>query len=470
MRTLLFNSFSFIFILFPITFLVYWLVLRTKSQKYIWLTVMSYIFYGIWNFELSGLMLISTLIDYFSGMLISKNPNSKFKRKLGLMMSIIGNLGLLGFFKYYNFGMNSANSILSFFGITANLPLMNIILPVGISFYTFQTMSYTIEVYLGKEKATKSFWEFACYVSLFPQLVAGPIVRYSDIVKDLDNINNLKKTESFHLGLNFFIVGLAKKLIIADTIASLINPMLANYSNLGFFLTWFAILGYTYQLYFDFSGYSDMAIGLGLLLGFKFPQNFNSPYKAKNISDFWRRWHITLSSWLRDYLYIAWLGGNRKGKYWTYFNLIVTMLLGGLWHGANWTFVIWGLYHGILLALYKMFGKQWDSMNIFLQRSFTFVLVVIGWVFFRSTDFTMAISILGTMFNIFAIQIPMFSMKMLLLMGILLFCLIITNFMPNSNEMKYPNKTIYAIIIAILFVICLLIIGKGESPFLYYQF
>ncbi|MFA5133268.1 MAG: MBOAT family O-acyltransferase [Patescibacteria group bacterium] len=465
---MLFNSFVFIFAFLPITFLVFWL-LKGKNQRYIWLTVTSYIFYGYWNWKFVFLMLASSLIDYFAGLYIHKTENSK-RRKLALIISMSANLGLLGFFKYFNFGLDTIRYIGDLFNLSPNLPMLNIILPVGISFYTFQTMSYTIDVYRKKLAPTKNFFEFACYVSLFPQLVAGPIVRFSDIVDDLNNINNFSKAANFHRGLSMFVIGLGKKIIIADTIASIINPMFQDVANLNTLLSWVAILGYTYQLYFDFSGYSDMAVGLGYFFGFRFPQNFNSPYKALNISDFWRRWHISLSSWLRDYLYIS-LGGSRVGVIHTYFNLIITMLLGGLWHGASWTFVFWGLYHGVLLALYKMTQKFQDSLPRAVQKITTFLLVVIGWVFFRNSSFGSSWTMLKKMFGFENFGGFNLSQGLMIEAAILLIIsAFITSFLPNTFQINYPTRARYAIALAAIFITCLILMNYQQAVFLYYQF
>jgi len=465
---MIFNSFIFIFAFLPITFLVFWW-LKGKNSRYIWLTIASYVFYGYWNWHFTFLMAISTLVDFYIAKAIYKSRDDK-QRKLFLIMSLITNLGLLGFFKYFNFGLDTIQSLADLFNLSSNLPMLNIILPVGISFYTFQTMSYTIDVYRKKLAPTNNLAEFSCYVSLFPQLVAGPIVRFSSIVDDLENINDFSKTSNFHKGLSMFVIGLGKKVIIADTIARAINPMFDAVPSLSSMYAWIAILGYTYQLYFDFSGYSDMAIGLGLLFGFRFPQNFNSPYKALNISDFWRRWHMSLSSWLRDYLYIS-LGGSRVTKIRVYWNLILTMLLGGLWHGASWTFVFWGFYHGALLALYKMTKKFQDSIPKLLQRIITFILIVVGWVFFRNTTFSDSWIMLKKMFG--SDSLGVYNTNQTSLYTVILFIIIaglITFTLPNTFQIKYPTKTKYAIILAFVFVVALVLMNYQQSVFLYYQF
>ncbi len=465
---MIFNSFIFIFGFFPITFLIF-RFLKGKNRRYIWLTVMSYIFYGWWNWRFTGLMLLATLIDFFAGIFLGKTDDPK-KRKIILIISLCANLGLLGFFKYFNFSIDAIRSLTNLFNLSPNLPTLNIILPIGISFYTFHTMSYSIDIYRRKIAPTKNFFEFSCYVSLFTQLVAGPIIRFSQIKEDLENIDQAPSTDRFHIGLSMFIIGLAKKIIIADSIARIINPMFQNIEALNSLCAWIAILGYTYQLYFDFSGYSDMAVGLGYFFGFHIPQNFNSPYKSINITDFWRRWHISLSSWLKDYLYVS-LGGNRKGKTRTYINLFLTMLLGGLWHGASWTFVFWGAYHGALLAIDKMTMRFQILLPRFIQKITTFLLVVIGWVFFRNAKFSDAWLMLKKMFgfqNLGTYSLPQnIFIEALIFLGISFF---ITIFLPNTFEIKYSSRAKYAILAALIFVACLIMMNYQQSVFLYYQF
>lgn len=465
---MIFNSFIFIFGFFPIVFFGFKL-LKGKSRRYIWLTVMSYIFYGWWNWRFTGLMLLATLIDFFAGLFLRKTDDAK-KRKIILAISLSANLALLGFFKYFNFGIDTLRHLANLFNLSPNLPTLSIILPIGISFYTFHTMSYSIDIYRKKIAPTKNFFEFACYVSLFTQLVAGPIIRFSQIKDDLENIDHAPSTDKFHTGISMFIIGLAKKVIIADTIARIINPMFQDIGALNSLQTWIAILGYTYQLYFDFSGYSDMAVGLGHFFGFHIPQNFNSPYKSVNITDFWRRWHISLSTWLKDYLYIS-LGGNRKGKIRTYINLLLTMFLGGLWHGASWTFAFWGVYHGALLAIDKMTMRFQVFFPRFIQKITTFLLVVIGWVFFRNAKFSDAWLMLKKMFifqNFGTYSLPKnIFIEALIFLGLSAF---ITIFLPNTFEIKYSTRARYAILAALIFVACLVLMNYQQSVFIYYQF
>lgn len=388
---MIFNSLLFLYLFLPITYFVFWR-LNTKNARYIWLTAASYVFYGYWDYRFCFLMMFSTLVSYLAGLGFLRYSDPK-RRKFCLVAPIVVDLLLLGFFKYTNFILHTLESAFDVNG----LPTLNIILPVGISFYTFHTISYIVDSYRGVVKPTKNFFEFSCYVSLFPQLVAGPIVRFRQIEADLENIDHTDRRSYLQIGWSFFILGLIKKVLIADSIASLINPGFETIGSLSTLSAWTCIVGYSYQLYFDFSGYSDMAVGLGYLFGLRLPQNFNSPYMAVNIADFWKRWHISLSTCLRDYVYIP-LGGNRGGSLFVGRNLILTMLIGGLWHGANWTFVIWGLYHGALLLIHREIEPAWSKMPVFLQRALTFLLVVIGWVFFRCETFDKALLLLEKMF------------------------------------------------------------------------
>ncbi len=350
-------------------------------------------FYGWERPDFLGLIFFSTCLDYACGRVVG-NQESRF-RPLALGLSVVGNLSLLGYFKYHDFGMESLNDIFAMFG-QPGFAYAHVALPVGISFYTFQTMSYTIDIYRGEVKPADSFVHVACYVALFPQLVAGPIVRYRDLAEQLRS--RIHSWEKFGRGAMIFMCGFAKKILIADSASRLVVAAFdvppGNALN-----AWVGITAYAVQIYFDFSGYSDMAIGLGRMLGFEFPLNFLSPYRSRSITEFWRRWHVSLSAWLRDYLYIP-LGGSRGTAAKVYRNLFVTMLLGGLWHGAQRTFLVWGAYHGILLALERANGKKsyWSFLPGPLQVLPTFIAVMIGWVFFRAPTLKAAGAYLRTMF------------------------------------------------------------------------
>ena len=467
---MLFNSYEFLFLFLPVVLLGYYALLP-KRTRLLFLTLTSYFFYGWWDYRFCALMLLSTTIDYVAGRGIgaAKTPRA---RRGWLIASIVSGLSLLGFFKYFDLAARTVNNAAAFLGAPEPLlPLLHIVLPVGISFYTFQSMSYAIDIYLGAAKPARSFVDFACFVALYPQLIAGPIVRYRDLAEQL--VERTHTLTKFSLGVTFFVFGLAKKVLLADGVATLVAPAFEQAAP-GLVTAWTGMLGYAMQIYFDFSGYSDMAVGLGLMLGFRMPQNFNSPYRSVSITDFWRRWHITLSSWLRDYLYIP-LGGNRLGPLRTYINLFLTMLLGGLWHGANWTFVIWGGYHGILLAVERAAGKKglWSWAPPAAQRALTFLLVLFGWVFFRAVSVGQAAAMFRGLFGLNglghgiraalgAAPLPylMLAATMALAFGF-----------RNTWEIKWRNGWMLALALAALFAVCVgAILVNTSSPFLYFQF
>ena len=463
---MLFNSLVFLFLFLPVAYFGFWR-LRTRNQRYIWLTVASYIFYGTWNYKFCALMAFSTAVSYFAGlgMLSAADPR---RRKLFLVIPVTVDLALLGFFKYFNFTVSTFAQISSWLHVPVHTPSLDIILPVGISFYTFHTISYMVDAYRGVITPTRNFWEFSCYVSLFSQLVAGPIVRFRQVEADLENLDHADRRRWLNIGWSFFAIGMMKKVLLADTIAAVINPAWKDVAHLSTLGAWLCVLGYTYQIYFDFSGYSDMAVGLGYLFGIRLPQNFNSPYKARDISDFWHRWHISLSTCLRDYLYIP-LGGSRVSAKWlVYRNLLITMLLGGLWHGANWTFVFWGAYHGALLCFHRLFRGSWDRLPGALRAAATFLFVVVGWVFFRSESFSVAAAMLEKMFS--------FSAGDLFpgLVGLVVVLIIsgsVAHFAPNTFEISHTWRPWIVAGLCAGYSAALLAIASGQqSPFLYFQF
>jgi alginate O-acetyltransferase complex protein AlgI len=462
----LFNSVVFLFAFLPITYIVFW-TLKSANSRYIWLTLTGYVFYGYWNWRFCFLMAFSTLVSYLAGLGFLRWEDNPGRRKFCLWVPIIVDLSLLGFFKYANFAMGTASGIAQWFGSDLQVPRLDIILPIGISFYTFHTISYIVDSYRRAIRPTRNFFEFSAYVSLFSQLIAGPIVRFRQIEEDLARIGTHDRTRWLWRGLSFFAVGLVEKVIIADTLAAFVDPALAHYAALSTAGTWLAMLGYTFQIYFDFSGYSSMAVGLGYLFGLRIPQNFNSPYKALDPSDFWRRWHISLSSCLRDYVYIP-LGGNRRGEWRAYYNLLFTMLVGGLWHGASWTFVVWGAYHGLLLAVHRRFSAKWDALPASLKQPLMFLLVIVGWVFFRAADFAMAVTILHTMFvPASGVLVPQ--------PYLVLFVLFVAAWWsmagPNVFDMRHSFTPRQRAIATVAFAVSLaLIMGTRNSPFLYFQF
>ncbi|WP_200804835.1 MBOAT family O-acyltransferase [Anaerosalibacter sp. Marseille-P3206] len=417
-------------------------------------------------------MLFSTFFDYFNGLLIDKHRENKKITKLVLINSLVVNLGILCFFKYYGFIVTNINSLFNL-----NLKLLNFPLPLGISFYTFQTLSYTIDVYLGNVPVQNNIISFGTYVTMFPQLVAGPIVRYSDISHEIDN-----REESFKLfgeGAELFVIGLAKKVLLANNIGILWDSVkAASISNISILSAWLGIIAFTFQIYFDFSGYSDMAIGLGKMFGFNFMKNFDYPYTSKSITEFWRRWHISLGTWFREYVYIP-LGGNREGKLKQYRNLFVVWFLTGLWHGANWNFILWGLYYCIFIIIEKAFLKKWLDKSIFLSRIYTMLVVIIGWVFFEFENIGQGFRYIGTMFGFGGnLAYDSTSLYYLLTYGLIFILLIICStpiIKKGACKLKENpmmlNSIIYSlIIILILFICTAYLVNESYNPFLYFRF
>lgn len=433
----------------------------------LFLLICSYVFYG-WSVPYYLLLIaFSTVVDYLCGLGMTRLLN---KKRWFLWFSVICNLGLLCFFKYYNFFAGNINPVLKQLSV-GGVPVMDIVLPVGISFYTFQSMSYTIDVYRGKAQATANPIDFACYVALFPQLVAGPIVRYVDIANDLKN--RVIHFDRFAMGMLLFMAGFAKKVLIANQAGILADRAFAL-SDPGFFDAWLGLLGYTLQIYFDFSGYSDMAIGLGHMFGFRFPINFDSPYKAVSITDFWRRWHITLSTWFREFLYIP-LGGNRKGNKRTYVNLVITFVLSGLWHGAAWNFVLWGLFHGGFLLFERAMrhgagAYHWCPAP--LQRYLVLLIVMFSWVLFRADDLTSIGNFYSGLLAWHSFDLGIIGLGgnlrplLTLVVGTIL-----ALYLPNTNRLAKNNPPWWVWTTVVMFLIaCVDMSRQGYNPFLYFQF
>lgn len=464
---MLFNSLVFLFLFLPITYLVFW-SLRSANARYVWLTITGYVFYGYWDARFCLLMAFSTVVSYTAGLGFLKFT-SPHARRLCLVIPITVDLLLLAFFKYANFLLENIAAVTQSFGWSFMDRRLDIILPVGISFYTFHTITYIVDCYRGAIKPTRNLFEFGAYVSLFSQLVAGPIVRFRQIEEDLENLGSADQSRWLTRGISFFLFGLIEKVFIADTLAPFVDAAWKEYHQLSTAGAWLAVLGYSCQLYFDFSGYSTMAVGLGYMFGLRIPQNFNSPYKAVNPSDFWQRWHISLSSCLRDYLYIP-LGGNRGGTLLMYRNLMLTMILGGLWHGANWTFLAWGVYHGLLLVAYRLTGPWWDRLPALAQQFLMFFLVIIGWVFFRADNFEQAGTMLTCMFTPVTGSL---GVRPEVFPSILAVALLWAMAGPNAfdwhNNFRWNLRTAY--VSAVLFGGSLAVImGTRNSPFLYFQF
>jgi alginate O-acetyltransferase complex protein AlgI len=466
---MLFNSYFFILVFLPLVLALWWLLAKWPQLRLGMLVASSYVFYGWCHWEFTLLLLASTLIDYYVGLGIHRVASKRSKAWL-LSISLISNLGMLAYFKYTGFFAETWNGLSEAIHLGRSISVPEILLPVGISFYTFQTLTYSIDLFRGEVKPARSLMHFAAYVSMFPQLIAGPIVRYSDVETQMQDLGKNPNWPEVSQGIWFFVVGMAQKILIADSVAKVATPLLASPDSLQLLSGWAALLSYTMQLYFDFAGYSNMAIGLGLMMGFKFPQNFDSPYQATSIQNFWRRWHMTLSSFLRDYLYIP-LGGNRHGKLLSYRNLLIVMLLGGFWHGAGWTFILWGLMHGCLLVVNGLYR---DHIGIPLPKlasvSLTFLCVMLGWLLFRSTDLNMAQQWFSAVLGFRGIESDL-GQSVLLTFG---FAIVIASTVfcwasPNVWNFQ-PRMTVgTALILAALFVICVMRFD-ADSPFLYFQF
>jgi alginate O-acetyltransferase complex protein AlgI len=384
---MLFVEFRFLWF-FLAVFAVYWSLRRNESRK-IWLLVCSYFFYAAWNWKFLFLIMASSALDYFIGMMMTRSENPRTRRGW-LILSLFANLGTIAFFKYYNFFVTSAAAFLESLGLPASLHTLNIIIPVGVSFYTFHSMSYTIDVYRGKLRPVSSILDLACFIGFFPQMVAGPIVRAYAFLPQLQSIRRFADVD-VRGALILFLGGFIKKACIADTVAPFVDRYFDAPGNFTAASAWVGVLFYAIQIYCDFSGYTDMAIACAQLLGYELPVNFRFPYFARNISEFWHRWHISLSTWLRDYLYIP-LGGNRGPRWFVYRNIMITMLLGGLWHGGAWTFVIWGGLHGVALVTHREWIRRTEhrpSAQSIMRRlawPLTIYWVCVAWIFFRAAD------------------------------------------------------------------------------------
>ncbi len=463
--------YAFLFVLNTIGSGKGWRALFLKANKPLLLGA-SYYFYAYWDYRFLSLIIISTLVDFFAGNLIHKTENLKRKRAL-LALSIFVNLGILFFFKYFNFFIDSANVALANAGISfSNL---NIILPIGISFYTFQSMSYSLDIYRGELEPAESLIDFAVFVAFFPQLLAGPIMRAKEFLPQLSDRVNLT-SENFVKGLQIFLLGLFLKVVVADSIALQIDEVFKTPEKFDSIVTWVAVLGFSFQIFCDFWGYTEMAIGVGFALGFVLPVNFRLPYLATNLFDFWRRWHISLSSFLRDYLYIP-MGGNRLGTVRTCSNVFITMLLGGLWHGASWTFVIWGALHGFGLLMARIFGSLLKNVPsnfvfVFLKWLTTYLFVCFGWVFFRSENLEAAKQILQNLFFLNSSEVNWGYLTIEHLFFIPIMAIVHFLFFIKKEDHLYFEKGSFLSFFYIIFLIITVFIfyPMETVPFIYFQF
>ncbi|HEX9726079.1 MAG TPA: MBOAT family protein [Vicinamibacteria bacterium] len=485
---MVFSSYLFLFYFLPAALLLYYLVPR--RTKHLLLTLVSYLFYGWANPLFVFLLLFSTAVDYICGLVIAqrrlrdwKSPIEQLEpgttrtpaQRRAVILSIVTNLSLLGFFKYFNFATDNFDAIAGWLGLPG-LQIeraITVVLPLGISFYTFQSMSYTIDVYRGHARALRNFVDFACYVSMFPQLVAGPIIRFSEVADQLRERSHT--VTKFARGVAFVSVGLAKKILIANPCGK-VADVAFDAASIGATDAWFGVTAYAFQIYFDFSAYSDMAIGLGLMLGFVFSKNFDSPYRAQSITEFWRRWHISLSTWLRDYLYIP-LGGNHRGAARTYVNLALVMLLGGLWHGAAWNFVVWGGMHGCLLAAERLRGKvsPYRWLPKAARQAMTFLLILISWVFFRAADLPSAMVYLRSMFGLEMVHESAGLLGGILYqpyyLGTVTLAAVVTWTCPQTWDWTRTLTPVKAVAIAALWLASIAVLAtQAYNPFIYFIF
>lgn len=464
---MVFSSLVFMFAYLPITLLAYYLVPR--QGRNIFLFIVNLIFYGWGEPKLVLLMVFNIFFNYLGGWLVDKYRADAKKKKLFLILTCVLDIGILAVFKYTGMITETLN-MLPFL----NIPELQISLPIGISFYTFQTMSYVIDVYRDDAPVSKNFINFGTYVALFPQLIAGPIVRYRDVAEQL--VNRRETLEMFTRGVKLFMVGLAKKVIIANTMGTLTTNIFATTDENGVVGTWVGMIAYTFQIYFDFSGYSDMACGLGNMMGFEFLKNFNYPYIAKSITDFWRRWHISLSTWFKEYVYIP-LGGNRKGVKRQILNLLIVWGLTGLWHGAAYNFVLWGLYYGLLLILEKFVLKKFlDRLPSFVQHIYTLFIIIIGWGLFYFTDIGQLGEFMVDLFNFGngicgdqAFNLIMSNLPMLIIAAVAstpLATMLYTRF--EHTRFMWIPETLYCM--GVLAVSTASLVNQSYNPFLYFRF
>lgn len=475
-----FNSIEFLFFL-PICFVVYWFVVnRELSIQNFFILVVSYVFYGWWDYRFLGLIVFSTIVDYSVGKLMEKSTFSS-KRKLLLGLSLVINLGLLGVFKYYNFFMESWINAWSGIGIQMYASSLQIILPVGISFYTFQTLSYTIDIYREKLKPEKSLINFAAYVAFFPQLVAGPIERATNLLPQFSRKRIFNNNQAIS-GIHLIIWGLFKKVVIADSCATYVNAIFDNYQDHNSLTLALGAVYFAFQIYGDFSGYSDIAIGTARLFGFDLMRNFNLPYFSRDIAEFWRRWHISLSTWFRDYLYIP-LGGSKGSRFTQLRNVFIIFLVSGFWHGANWTFIVWGGLHALFfipLLLINTNRKNLDqvashaifpSLKELFQMLVTFLLTTIAWIFFRADTvghawaYCVRLFTQGT-FKISYLNIERYSIELL---GVIV-VLILFEWFHRKNDHPFVGRYRWIKIVTIILLLLILGVYSDHQEFIYFQF
>ncbi|MBM4435662.1 MAG: MBOAT family protein [Actinobacteria bacterium] len=468
---MVFTTHIFLFYFLPLFLAVYFVLPR--AWRNLWITLASYVFYGWWEPWFVCLMMFTTVLDFIWGKFITRPGATHAQRKFAVLACVVTNLSFLGFFKYYMFAAETLNQLLAAVGADT-FRVMTVVLPIGISFYTFHSLTYIIDLYRGDATPAKSFTDFSAFVALFPDLVAGPIIRYKTLAEQL--ASRTHTLTRFSSGVLIFMLGFAKKILlanpmghVADAAFGAANPLPVD--------AWVGVLAYAFQIYFDFCGYSDMAVGLGRMLGFEFLKNFDAPYRADSITDVWRRWHISLSSVLRDYLYYP-LGGNRLGPARTYVNLAVVMLLGGLWHGAKWNFIIWGAYHGLLLVLERWRGKQsiYEAWPRGLRIGLTFVLMLFSWVLFRADNLTDASHYFGSMFGLMPVAntAPLLAASLYTpyRLLVLLICafLVFQPLQAHDWALRPVNWPRVAVALPLFALALMTMYSQAFNPFLYFQF
>jgi len=469
---MLFSSMVFVYIFLPLVMLLYFI--SSKKFRNLILLISSFVFYAWAEPKYLAIMLLTILINYFGAIIINKFEKHK---KIFLILTIVSNLLILGYFKYFNFLIDILNYV-----YYLEISPLEIIMPLGISFYTFQALSYVIDVYRKECNVQKNIYKLALFICLFPQLVAGPIVKYQDIQAQIDFRE--ESFEKISLGIKRFIIGLSKKMLIANTLGAVADKIFSqNPDSFSPMIAWIGSFAYMFQLYFDFSGYSDMALGLGLIFGFKFLENFNYPYISKSISEFWRRWHISLSSWFKKYVYFS-LGGNRTTKLKTLRNLGIVFLLTGIWHGASWNFIVWGVWHGGFIILEKMFdSEKFEKINAqiytkVLQHLYCIFVVLLGWVIFRADNLKYAYEYILNMFGLLKLnpdKIIFSNLYYIDKFEILIFIVAIICCLPIFNKMLFVKNAILKMavnfwLLLLFFLSTVMMAANTYNPFIYFRF
>jgi len=470
-RIMVFTTHVFLFYFLPLFLLVYYNL--PNQWRNVWITLASYLFYGWWEPWFASLMLFTTILDFIWGKVISRPGATRMQQKLAVLACVVTNLSFLAFFKYYMFAAETMNEILAAVG-AQQFRVLQVVLPIGISFYIFHSLTYILDLYRGDATPAKSFSGFSAFVALFPNLVAGPIIRYKTLADQLQKRDHT--VSRFSSGVTIFVVGFAKKILLANPCGQVADAVF-NASSPWALDAWIGALAYAFQIYFDFCGYSDMAVGLARMMGFEFLKNFDAPYRSESITEIWRRWHISLSTVLRDYLYFA-LGGNRKGERRTYFNLVVVMVLGGFWHGAKWNFVLWGAFHGLFLAL-----ERWNGKSSFYQSlprpgriGITFILMLFSWVLFRADNLTAASDYFRAMFGLSQpgnvsslLAATIYTPYHLIVLAVC--ALLVFQPLQAHDWAQSPVTWRRAALVVPLFIFVLLsMFSQASNPFLYFQF